>query len=141
MASRLALIISSLRSSRYSSSRSNRRFSARYETRFSRWSSSRTWASISSKVMGDPPFSGLFLSVSAKMTQNGTEEKGGSRWRRSGAALGRIAMYVNNVLESEWTFYPYPPDAWNTIAQTGMRTRLEGTQASGAGESPAQDAN
>jgi hypothetical protein len=50
-------------------------------------------------------------------------------------------MYVNHVLESEWTFSPYPPDAWNTIAQAGMRPRLEGTQARGAGESPAQDAN
>jgi hypothetical protein len=27
-----------------------------------------------------------------------------------GAALGRTAMYVNNVSEGEWTFCPYPPE-------------------------------
>src|SRR5262245_8571343 len=55
---------------------------ARYDTRPWRLRRSMIWARMSSKVMGDPPLSGLCLSVSAKMTQNGTEEKGGSRWRR-----------------------------------------------------------
>ena len=36
---------------------------------------------------------------------------------------------------------PYPPEAWNAIVQVGMRTRLEGTQARGAGESHTQEAN
>ena len=50
-------------------------------------------------------------------------------------------MYVTNVPGGEWTSCPYPPKAWNAIVQAGMRTRLEGTQANGAGESHAQDAN
>src|SRR5262247_2104654 len=53
------------------------------------------WARISSKVMADPPLSELFLSVSAKMTQNGTEEKSGSRWRRFSS--------VSNTTGALWT--------------------------------------
>src|SRR5206468_1525947 len=46
---------SSFTASRRSSSSWKRTFRARYETRFSRWSTARTWASISSKVMAEPP--------------------------------------------------------------------------------------
>src|SRR5262245_20030508 len=56
MASRLAWMISTLRSSRYASSRSNRRLSARYDTRPSRWSNASTCASTSSNVTRLPPW-------------------------------------------------------------------------------------
>ncbi len=58
-----------------------------------------------------------------------------------GAALGRTVMYVNNVLEAEWSRHPYPPEAWCTVAPGRHEKSLEGTQASGAGESHAQEAN
>jgi len=43
-----------------------------------------------------------------------------------GAALGRLARYVNNVLESEWTLYPYPPKVWATVGPDGHETTLGG---------------
>jgi hypothetical protein len=35
-------------------------------------------------------------------------------------------MYVNNVPESEWTFCPYPPEVWGTLAPDGHENTLGG---------------
>src|SRR5436305_5033797 len=50
-------------------------------------------------------------------------------------------MYVNNVPGSEWTSCLTPPKSAELYKQTGMRTRLRGTQARGTGESHTQEAN
>src|SRR4029434_10970333 len=60
-----------------------------------------------------PPFSGLFLSVSAKMAQNGTAEKGGSRWKRFSSVSNTTgALWTAKLLNSKhfhrgWTRKPH----------------------------------
>jgi hypothetical protein len=45
---------------------------------------------------------------------------------RGGAALGRIAMEVTNLLGNEWIAYPYPPKAWATVGPGGHENTLGG---------------
>jgi len=59
-----------------------------------------------------------------------------------GAALGRAVIYVNNVSGLEWKPCPDPPEVHGSLPVDGHETTsLEGTQASGAGESHTQEAN
>jgi hypothetical protein len=47
-----------------------------------------------------------------------------------GAALGRTAMYVNNVSGVEENSCPYPPKAYGIVTVGRHEKSLEGTQAS-----------
>jgi hypothetical protein len=55
------------------------------------------WARTSSKIINALPLSGLFLSVSAKMTQNGHEGKGFSGREHPGH--GMLTVAPANMLE------------------------------------------
>jgi hypothetical protein len=66
------------------------------------------WARISSKVMSDPPLSGLFLSVSAKMTHFLHEGKDGlcrdgfsytGQGRSKGSEYHTMRTYTHGVIE------------------------------------------
>ena len=45
-------------------------------------------------------------------------------WTVRGAALGRTATYINNVLGGEWTSYPYLPEPGMTIDPRGHENKL-----------------
>jgi hypothetical protein len=58
-----------------------------------------------------------------------------------GAAIGRTAIQVKTCREVSRPLVLTFPKSQELSPETGMRTRLEGTQASGEGESHTQKAN